>query len=128
MGSEAVTRNIRVEVRTQYDPARSLPEQGRWFYLYTITITNEGKETVQLLNRHWVITDAEGEIEEVRGPGVVGYQPILNPGQAFGYTSGCPLSTPFGTMRGTYEMVTDDGEAFDAEIAAFELSQPHLVN
>ena len=79
-------------------------------------------------NRHWIITDAHGEVEEVKGPGVVGYQPVLGPGQAFEYTSGCPLPTSFGTMNGSYGMVTDGGEAFDVEIALFELSEPHLVN
>ena len=83
---------------------------------------------MQLLSRHWIITDGEGRVEEVRGPGVVGEQPILLPGESFDYTSGCPLPTPFGSMRGSYQMVTAEGETFDAEIATFELSQPYLVN
>lgn len=128
MGSEAVTRDIRVRVETELDHERSRPDQKHWFYRYTVTISNEGDETVKLLSRHWVITDGEGRIEEVRGPGVVGHQPTLEPGQSFRYTSGCPLPTPFGTMHGVYEMVTGDGEAFDAEIAPFELSEPYLVN
>jgi ApaG protein len=128
MSSEAVTRGIRVKVRTELDDELSAPAEGRWFYRYTISLRNEGEETVQLLTRHWIITDGEGRVEEVRGPGVVGYQPVLAPGQSFEYTSGCPLTTPFGVMQGTYQMVTADGEAFDAEIAPFELSEPHLVN
>lgn len=128
MSSEAVTRSIRVQVETRPDPSRTFPEAGRWFYLYTVTISNEGSETVQLVDRHWVITDGEGHVEEVRGPGVVGYQPTLEPGQSFQYTSGCPLPTPFGTMHGSYRMVTRFGESFDAKIATFELCQPHLVN
>jgi ApaG protein len=115
-------------VITRLDEERSAPERQQWFYLYTVRITNEGSETVQLLSRHWIITDGEGEVEEVRGPGVVGEQPILLPGESFDYTSGCPLPTPFGSMRGSYQMVTEGGEAFDAEIATFELSQPYLVN
>ncbi len=128
MSSEATTRDIRVRVATRLDQERSLPAQNQWFYLYTVTITNEGTENVQLLSRHWIITDGEGQIEEVRGPGVVGYQPVLEPGQSFEYTSGCPLPTPFGSMRGTYQMVTAGGQAFDVVIAPFELSQPFLVN
>ena len=128
MSSEAVTRGIRVQVETELDDELSAPDEGRWFYRYTIRLTNEGDETVQLMTRHWVITDGEGRTEEVRGPGVVGVQPVLAPGESFEYTSGCPLTTSFGVMRGTYQMVTEDGDGFDAEIAAFELSQPHQIN
>jgi ApaG protein len=128
MSSEAITQGIRVEVVTQLDRERTLPELGQWFYLYTITITNEGGDTVQLIDRHWVITDGEGRVEEVRGPGVVGEQPTLVPGASHQYTSGCPLPTPFGTMQGSYGMVLESGESFRAEIAPFELSSPHLVN
>ena len=128
MNSDATTRGIRVRVISRLDEERSAPEREQWFYLYTVRITNEGSETAQLLSRHWIITDGEGEVEEVRGPGVVGEQPILLPGESFDYTSGCPLPTPFGSMRGTYQMVTEGGETFDAEIATFELSQPYLVN
>jgi ApaG protein len=128
VSSEATTRNVRVRVAVELDEARSAPEQSQWFYLYTVTISNESPETVQLLSRHWIITDGDGGIEEVRGPGVVGYQPVLEPSDSFEYTSGCPLKTPFGSMRGTYQMVTAGGESFDAEIAPFELSQPYLVN
>lgn len=126
--SEAVTQGIRVHVEAQYDPTRSMPHLSRWFFLYTVRITNEGSVTAQLISRHWIITDATGHVEEVRGPGVVGEQPVLAPGQSFEYTSGCPLSTPFGTMRGTYQMVTADGRRFDAEIAPFTLSEPHALN
>ena len=126
--SEATTRGVHVHVETAYDPNRSSPEREQWFYLYTITITNNGEETVRLMSRHWVITDGDGQIEEVRGPGVVGHQPTLEPGQSFGYTSGCPLPTAYGFMRGAYSMVTSDGEEFDAEVADFELSQPYAVN
>lgn len=126
--SDAVTRGVRVRVQAEYSPEHSAPQQGRWFFLYTITITNEGDETVQLLTRHWLIADGSGDIEEVRGPGVVGQQPVLEPGQAFEYTSGCPLSVPFGSMQGTYQMVTASGESFDAEIARFELKGPYTVH
>lgn len=122
--SEAVTKGIRVRVTTQYDPSRSMPQLNRWFFLYTVRISNEGSETAQLLTRHWIITDATGHVEEVKGPGVVGEQPVLSPGQSFEYTSGCPLPTPFGSMRGTYQMVTTGGEQFDADVAEFTLSEP----
>lgn len=128
MSSEAVTRGLRVLVEPEFDPESSLPEQERWFFRYTVTILNEGTETVQLISRHWIITDGDGKVEEVRGPGVVGHQPTLSPGQAFSYSSGCPLTTPMGIMQGTFQMVTADGEAFDAEIAPFELSEPYVVN
>lgn len=126
--SEAVTRNIRVAVDAQYSPAHSHPSNQQWFFLYTIRITNEGKETVQLISRHWLITDANDRVEEVRGLGVVGHQPVLAPGESFEYTSGCPLSTPFGSMKGTYHMVTDRGERFETEIAAFYLQGPYSVH
>jgi ApaG protein len=128
MGSEAVTRGIRVLVESELDPERTDAAVGSWFYLYTVTIVNEGDDVVQLLNRHWIITDANGRVEEVKGPGVVGHQPRLEPGQGFRYTSGCPLTTPFGHMQGSYEMVTAAGVRFDAEIATFELCEPRLVN
>jgi ApaG protein len=126
--SEAVTRGVRVRVVSEYAPDRSRPADKEWLFLYTITISNEGSETVQLLTRHWIITDGNGHVEEVRGPGVVGEQPILAPGEAFEYTSRCPLRTPFGTMKGTYQMVTRDGEQFDAKIAEFTLSEPYTVH
>lgn len=126
--SEAVTRGVRVHVTSQYDAARSNPENNQWFFLYTIDISNQGAETVQLMTRHWIITDGNGKVEEVRGPGVVGKQPILKPGESFEYTSGCPLQTPFGVMEGTYQMVTEGGERFDVKIAPFTLSEPYTVH
>jgi len=126
--SVAVTQGIRVEVNAQYVPERSRPAESHWFFAYHIRISNEGTETVQLVSRHWIITDAHGEEEEIRGPGVVGAQPVLEPGQQFEYTSFCPLDTSFGSMRGTYQMVTRAGEQFDAEIAAFSLVEPYAVN
>lgn len=126
--SEAVTRGVRVQVESEYAPDRSNPAQQEWFFLYTIRITNESAEAVQLLTRHWIITDGTGHVEEVRGPGVVGKQPILAPGESFEYTSGCPLSTPFGVMEGTYQMVAKSGERFDAKIAPFTLSEPYTVH
>ena len=126
--SEAITRGVRVHVRSEYAPDRSRPAQNEWFFLYTVTISNEGPEPVQLVTRHWVITDGTGRIEEVRGPGVVGKQPLLGPGESFEYTSGCPLTTPFGVMEGTYQMVASNGEEFDVKIAPFTLSEPYTVH
>ena len=126
--SEAVTNNVRVEVESQYAPERSQPFQNQWFFHYTVRITNEGEETVQLLSRHWIITDSTGHTEEVRGPGVVGEQPVLSPGESFQYTSGCPLQTSSGVMHGTYQMVTEDGSHFDVEIAPFALHEPYTVH
>lgn len=126
--SEAVTRGVRVQVVARYSPERSDPAHHLWFFLYTIRIRNEGGETVQLVNRHWIITDATGHVEEVRGPGVVGEQPVLAPGESFEYTSGCPLRTPFGTMRGTYDMRAASGAHFDAEVAEFTLREPGAIH
>jgi ApaG protein len=126
--SETTTRGIRVAVLSEYAPDRSQPAQQQWFFLYTITITNEGADTVQLLSRHWIITDGSGHVEEVKGPGVVGQQPVLGPGESFTYTSGCPLGTPFGKMEGTYQMVSRSGDAFDINIAPFTLSEPYTVH
>jgi ApaG protein len=127
--SEAITKNIRVNVSSEYDPSRSSPDHNQWFFLYTVRITNEGQNTVRLISRHWIITDAIGKVEEVRGPGVVGKQPVLAPGQSFEYTSGCPLTLPFGSMHGTYQMVNDRSEEFEIEIAPFTLQEsPRIVN
>ncbi len=126
--SEAVTEGVRVRVRARYVPERSDPARRGWFFAYTVLISNESDRTVQLLSRHWIITDGEGNTEEVRGPGVVGAQPVLPPGESFEYTSACPLRTPFGTMHGTYQMVTKDGDGFDAVIAPFSLSTPYAIN
>jgi ApaG protein len=123
-----VTHNIRVEVESQYAPEHSQPFQNHWFFYYSVRITNEGDETVQLLSRHWIITDASCRQEEVRGPGVVGEQPVLAPGESFQYTSGCPLRTSAGVMHGTYQMVTADGLHFDVEIAPFALTEPYTIH
>jgi len=126
--SEATTRGIRVKVESTYVPERSAPEHSHWFFIYHVTISNEGEETAQLVSRHWIITDANGQVEEVKGPGVVGEQPKLAPGGSFEYTSACPLPTPFGTMQGTYQMVTSGGDKFEAQIAPFSLAEPRAVN
>lgn len=124
----ATTRGVSVRVASAYVPERSAPEHNHWFFIYHVVIRNDGDETVQLISRHWIITDANGQVEEVRGPGVVGEQPTLAPGESFEYASACPLPTPFGTMQGTYQMVTASGETFDAQIAPFSLAEPHAVN
>ena len=126
--SEAVTRGIRVHVQSEYAPEKSRPAQNEWFFTYTVRISNEGEEPVRLVTRHWIITDGTGHVEEVRGPGVVGKQPTLKPGESFEYTSGCPLTTPFGVMEGTYQMVWESGELFDVKIAPFTLSEPYTVH
>ena len=126
--SDATTESVRVRVASQYVPERSRPSDSQWFFVYNIQITNHGSETVQLLSRHWIITDSDGETEEVRGPGVVGEQPVLQPGESFEYTSACPLKKSFGTMHGTYEMVIQGGDKFEAEIAPFALGEPHSIN
>jgi len=126
--SDSLTRGIRVTVSSRYVVERSRPLMNEYFFAYSIRISNEGRETVQLVSREWLISDAEGHVEEVRGPGVVGEQPVLGPGDAFEYTSACPLTTPFGSMSGTYQMVTDTGERFDAQVGAFELAEPYAIN
>ena len=126
--SEAVTNHIRVEVASRYSAERSQPFESEWLFTYTVRVTNEGVDTVQLLSRHWIITDATGHTEEVKGPGVVGEQPVLAPGESFEYTSFCPLKTSTGVMRGTYQMVTEEGERFDVEIAPFALHEPYTVH
>ncbi len=126
--SEAITRGVRVKVRARYSAEHSAPKENNFFFLYTVRISNEGTETVQLVSRHWIITDGTGNTREVKGPGVVGEQPVLAPGQSFEYTSGCPLSTPIGSMHGSYQMTTPEGDAFDAQIASFTLSEPYALN
>lgn len=121
---EARTGDIRVTVKPSYLPDQSDPSVARYVWAYEIEVQNLGTLTVQLVSRHWIITDARGRVEEVKGAGVVGEQPILEPGEAFRYTSGCPLTTPSGAMRGTYRMVNDQGQAFDVEIPAFSLDLP----
>jgi len=120
----AVTRQIEVKVTPRFLPERSSPENGYFFWAYTIMLTNLGAETVQLKTRHWRITDAQGRLQEVRGAGVVGEEPVLKPGENYEYTSGVPLPTPSGFMAGSYGMVTEAGEAFDIEIPAFSLDMP----
>jgi ApaG protein len=122
---EAVTRGIRVRVTPQYLEEESAPDERRYLWSYTIEIANEGIEVVQLRSRHWRITDADGRTEEVRGPGVVGQTPTLQPGASFRYTSGCPLPTPSGIMVGSYQMTTEGGELFNVSIPAFSLDSPH---
>jgi ApaG protein len=119
-----VTRKIEVHVAPRYLPERSAPENGYFFWAYTITLHNQGGETVQLKTRHWRITDANGRLQEVRGAGVVGEQPVLRPGGNYEYTSGVPLPTPSGFMTGSYGMVTEAGEPFDIEIPTFSLDIP----
>ncbi len=122
---EAVTNDIRVTVEPAFLDAQSDPDNDRYVWSYTIGIENQGGRTVQLLNRHWMITNALGVTEEVRGPGVVGEQPVLKPGERFDYTSGAPLTTPSGFMRGAYEMVDEAGERFSIDIPAFSLDCPN---
>ena len=121
----AVSNKIKVTVWPSYLEDQSEPDEGRYFWSYTIEIANVGDRAVQLTHRYWRITDANGRLEEVRGPGVVGEQPRLKPGDAFTYTSGCPLTTPSGIMVGTYRMVDEDGATFEVEIPAFSLDSPH---
>jgi ApaG protein len=122
---ETQTRNIRVAVQPAFLDDQSDPGEQRYLWSYTVTIENKGADTVQLLSRHWHITDGHGQVKEVKGPGVVGAQPVIAPGQKFQYTSGCPLPTASGYMSGTYEMRNSSGEKFEAEIPAFLLESPH---
>ncbi|MFI5167546.1 MAG: Co2+/Mg2+ efflux protein ApaG [Thermoanaerobaculales bacterium] len=126
--SDTTTRGIRVHAQPAYVPERSAPAEGSYFFAYHIRIANDGHETVQLLRRHWIITDGNGHVEEVEGPGVVGETPVLAPGAAFEYTSFCPLPTPFGTMEGSYTMRSATGGEFDVTIGQFSLIAPHAVN
>jgi ApaG protein len=124
--SAAVTQGIRITVKSRFLPEQS--QAGRWAFAYTVRIENLGPVTAQLRSRHWIITDGNGKREEVKGDGVVGNQPVLRPGEKFEYTSGAVLQTPHGSMQGSYRMVTEDGRQFDAEIAAFPLTQPGTLN
>lgn len=121
----AITRSIAVSVKTTYLDANSSPDDSQYFWAYNVTIENQGRETVQLLSRHWMITNARGELTEVKGPGVVGEQPLLKPGETFVYTSGALLDTPSGMMGGSYLMEPDRGERFDIEIPTFSLDRPN---
>ena len=123
---QATTRNIRVTVLPQYLAEQSDPDENRYLWAYTISIENEGLETVRLQSRVWKITDETGHVEEVRGPGVVGETPTLRPGEQFRYTSGCPLPTPSGIMVGSFQMTNEDGEMFDVAVPAFSLDSPDM--
>lgn len=120
--------DIRVHAQAFYIEVQSIPEQGRYVFAYTIIIRNEGTLPAQLLTRHWIITDANGKVEEVRGEGVVGEQPYLRPGEAFQYSSGAIIETPIGTMQGSYQMLADDGRIFEAPIPTFTLSIPRTLH
>jgi ApaG protein len=126
--SDTTTQGIRVRVASRFLPEQSSPRDGKFVFAYHITISIVGGETAQLMSRHWIITDANGDVEEVEGPGVVGEQPVLEPGASFEYTSFCPLKTNVGTMHGTYTMVTPGGGSFDARIAPFTLAVPNALN
>lgn len=119
---------IRVETQSRYIKEQSDPDVDRYVFSYTITIRNKGSLPARLLTRHWIITDADGKEQEVMGEGVVGEQPYIKPGEEYEYTSGTMMETPVGSMRGTYQMVADDGELFDAEIPTFTLSEPHSLH
>ena len=126
--SSATTAGILVQVQSQFLEEQSQPAMRRFAFAYTITITNNGEEVVQLLSRHWIITDGFGESREVRGPGVVGEQPVLSPGESFRYSSGAVLPTARGTMKGTYQMHRADGARFDAVVGEFLLERPYSLN
>ena len=126
--STALTNGIMVTVKSEYIPERSSLSSRQYAFAYTVRIENQGEETAQLRIRHWIITDGNGSVQEVRGDGVVGAQPLLRPGENFEYTSWCVLATPSGMMRGTYQMVTDRGQSFDADIAPFRLALPATLN
>lgn len=126
--SITTTEGIRISVKPQFWPERSLPESSQFAFMYTVEIANVGQDTATLKSRHWVITDANGKVEEVRGDGVVGKTPKLGPGEKFEYTSWAMLKTPFGTMRGSYFMVRADGGSFEAKIGEFALTQPHALH
>jgi ApaG protein len=126
--AESKKYEIEVAVATEYMPEQSDPGEERYFFAYHITVTNKGSAAAQLVSRHWIITDANGKVEEVRGLGVVGHQPLLQPGESFEYTSGCPLATPVGTMQGSYQMVAEDGERFEAPIPEFVLAMPRTLH
>jgi ApaG protein len=126
--SSALTRGILVTVRSQYIPEKSSATARQFAFAYTVNVANRGTVTAQLQSRHWIITDSDGDVQEVRGEGVVGNQPVLQPGEEFEYTSWCMIATPAGSMRGSYQMVTADGDRFDAEIAPFRLTQASILN
>ena len=126
--SDTTTRGIRIQVATAYLPDRSSPSDAQYLFTYRVRISNLGRQRAQLISREWVITDSDGNEQRVQGPGVVGQQPVLDPGDSFEYSSFCPLKTPVGSMHGSYQMTTEEGESFDAIIAPFTLAMPHAVN
>ena len=126
--SDTTTRGIRIQVRSTYLADRSSPKDSQYLFAYQVRISNAGTETAQLVSREWIITSSEGDVERVKGPGVVGEKPVLQPGGAFEYTSYCPLKTNVGSMQGSYQMVTAGGERFDAQIAPFTLAAPHALH
>jgi ApaG protein len=126
--SATTTRGIRIEVRSEFLPERSAPRDGSYLFQYDVRISNVGSETAQLISREWIITNADGEVERVKGPGVIGEQPVLAPGGSFEYTSYCPLKTAVGSMHGSYQMVTANGDRFDATISPFTLAVPNALN
>ena len=126
--SDTTTRGIRIQVKSTYLSDRSSPRDSQYLFAYQVRISNVGTETAQLVSREWIITSAEGDVERVKGPGVVGEQPVLPPGGSFEYTSYCPLKTPVGSMQGSYQMVTPNGEKFDAQITPFTLAVPNALN
>jgi ApaG protein len=128
LGSDTTTRGIRIQVSSRYLQERSSPREGTYLFTYHVRISNVGAETAQLVSREWIITNADGEVERVKGPGVVGEQPVLPPGGSFEYDSFCPLKTAVGSMQGSYQMVTVGGEKFDAVIAPFTLAVPNALN
>ena len=126
--SDTTTRGIRIEVQSMYMPDRSAPKEAQYLFEYHVRISNAGSETAQLISREWIITNADGEVERVKGPGVIGEQPTLTPGSSFEYRSFCPLKTSVGSMHGSYQMVTAQGDRFDAIIAPFTLAVPNALN
>jgi ApaG protein len=122
------TYQFSVSVRPQFVPEHSRPDEDKFLFAYTVTIRNTGDVAAQLISRHWIITDANNKVEEVQGLGVVGEQPMLRPGEAFEYTSGCPIATPVGSMRGSYQCVAEDGTRFEAPIPEFLLSMPRTLH
>ena len=126
--SDTTTRGIRIEVQSTYMPERSAPSDGQYLFEYHVRVSNVGDETAQLISREWIITNADGEVERVKGPGVVGEKPVLTPGTSFEYRSFCPLKTSVGSMQGSYQMVTANGDQFDAMISPFTLAVPNALN
>jgi ApaG protein len=126
--SEAITQGIKIQVEPEYVPEQSSPELGKYLFAYRVTLTNEGDKWAKLISRHWIIINADGDREDVDGPGVVGYTPELSPGESFEYTSFCTLNTNWGTMEGSYQMIRENGDLFDADIARFYLYDPAMVS